>query len=98
VSSWVTPCVVSPHTTRCCVHGCRSAQRAAVMAQRVAAIEERERQRRYRQASLGQAATPGAAGDMGRLMAQIQSGEAADASQQTQQRQQQQQQQPPPKG
>lgn len=64
------------------------------MAQRVAAIEERERQRRYRQASLGQAAAPGGAGDMGRLMAQIQGGEAADASQPTEQ----QQQKAPPKG
>jgi hypothetical protein len=49
----------------------RSAARAEVMRQRVAAIEEREQQRRYRMDSLGQDATTTSGPDMGRFVSQL---------------------------
>jgi hypothetical protein len=68
---------------------CRSAARAVVMKERVAAIEERERQRRYRMASLGQEAVQAGGADMGRFIAQLgtkgtSTGDAAAGAQQQQ--------------
>ena len=62
------------------------------MRERVAAIEERERQRQYRMASLGQEAVQAGGADMGRFMAQLGSkdfgaGDAAAGAQQQQQQQ-----------
>eukprot|EP00879_Flechtneria_rotunda_P012058 GHRR01012593.1.p1 GENE.GHRR01012593.1~~GHRR01012593.1.p1 ORF type:complete len:172 (+),score=65.34 GHRR01012593.1:299-814(+) len=49
----------------------RSATRAAIMQERIAAIEEREQQRRIRQESLGQQATAAAGPDINKFMSQL---------------------------
>lgn len=51
----------------------RNAERTNAMKQRVAAIDERERLRRYRQASLGRQAEAAGGPDMGRFMSQLES-------------------------
>ncbi len=50
---------------------CRSAARAAIMQQRIAALEEREQQRRYRMESLGKQATTAGGPDINRFMSQL---------------------------
>jgi hypothetical protein len=50
---------------------CRVAARKVLMQQRVAAIEEREQQRRIRMESLGQQATTAGGPDINRLVSQL---------------------------
>lgn len=73
-----TPTHPHPQTLWCC----RAAERAAVMRQRVAAIEEREQQRRIRMESLGQQASTAAGPDMGAFMSQLENKGYAGSRQQ----------------
>lgn len=77
----------------------RSAERAAVMRQRVAAIEEREAQRRVRMEAMGRQAAAAGGPDMGAFMSQLENkGYGSQGQQQQAQGQQQQQQEQQPAG
>lgn len=63
----------------------RAAERAAVMRQRIAAIEEREQQRRIRMESLGKQASTAGGPDMGAFMSQLENKGYGSEQQQQQQ-------------
>jgi hypothetical protein len=71
----------------CLLWAHRAAQRASVMRARVAAVEEREAQRRIRREAMGQQAAAAGGPDMGAFMSQL---ETKGYGQQQQQQQQQQ--------